>query len=70
MSSLLRLLFDFQRFDAHPPLTKLIEETERRADTSAFSVPDETLSQVSAAGEKPAPHIPKIFCFLKWKSED
>ncbi|HJC23900.1 MAG TPA: hypothetical protein H9761_09365 [Candidatus Eisenbergiella merdavium] len=42
-------LFDFQKFQNNPGLSAIIAETESRYEQAALS--DESLEQVSAAGE-------------------
>ena len=48
MTKKLKLLFDYQRFEAHPRLEALIRESE---DRLGKALTDESLSAVNAAGE-------------------
>ena len=54
MEKILRLLFDYQKFEDDPGLSSVIEDTHNKYNKEKFrviSLTDDSLSEVSAAGE-------------------
>ena len=50
MENKLKMLFDYQRFDADPDLAKMIKEAES-SRANIFALSDDDLDMVFAAGE-------------------